>query len=604
MFTPSTYQQAIFNWIQNGKGHAVVDAVPGSGKTTTLVEAAKLLKKNMVAIFVAFNKHIATEIGEKLKEQGSTMQAMTIHSLGLQALRAINPRPQIDGKKYDKICKQYLQDKGEYDYERLMKLTALVKFAQLTLTNAKSEDALREMVNHYSIEIDPEDWKLLWKAVDPIIQAGVKQFQMLGIVDFNDMIWLPIALNLKPGKADFLMVDEAQDLNAAQLELVLRAVNGTGRLIFVGDRRQSLYGFCGADTESINTIIKRTNATVLPLSICYRCPKSHVRLCADIFPGIEASETATEGEIEFLDPEKLYQVVRPGDLVLCRTTAPLVETCLSLLREGVRAKVRGRDIGANFISILNKLQKNSRFVFEMFSQFLDDYRQLQAAAIGISDKDAEMKLAALDDKVDTMYALHKAYLDTLDNPEKGTTAGFTNYIENFFSDELGASVILSTVHKAKGLEEKRVFILKPELMPHPKAKAGWQMEQELNIKYVAYSRSKQSLYFIERLPVEEDEPEATESQICEVTPEISNHTTIVEEVVPVASEELTEPKKETRGRKKRNRQHYDVTLPPALVKMVDQRIIDGKGQGIDLDRGVVIEMLLEKWLNEGAPIYS
>lgn len=56
--------------------------------------------------------------------------------------------------------------------------------------------------------------------------------------------------------------------------------------------------------------------------------------------------------------------------------------------------------------------------------------------------------------------------------------------------------MLSTIHKAKGLEAERVFILKPDLMPHPKAKRGWEIDQENNLRYVAITRSKRELYLV------------------------------------------------------------------------------------------------------------
>ncbi|SRR5579884_241025 len=506
-FTPSKYQQAIFDFVATGRGHGLIDAVPGSGKTTTLVEAAKLLPATCVAIFLAFNKHIATELNNRLKAQGSPMQAMTIHSLGLQALRALPVKVSIDDKKYRLLCKDYLLAKQSYDYQLQQVLQKLVSFAQLTLSQT-DEESLWALVDHFGIDQitrRDKEWPVIWQGVRQILDAGIEQAKKYGSVDFNDMVWLPTVLNLTPAKCDWMFVDECQDLNAAQLELVIRSVNGHGRLLFVGDKRQSLYGFAGADTESVENIVKRTGATVLPLSICYRCPKSHIDLCARIFAGIEARSDAPEGMIEHVKPEALSDTVRPGDLVLCRTTAPLIETCLRLLREGVRAKVRGRDIGKNFVDLINKLRKQyPALVISKLSETLGDYRQQQAVIIGVGE-DSEMKLAALDDKVDTMQALLHAYME--EHCETASFDGFCIYIEGFFSDELGPVVTLSTVHKAKGLEESRVFILKPELMPFPKAKLGWQMEQELNIKYVAFSRSKSELYFVDYAKVEPQEPE-------------------------------------------------------------------------------------------------
>lgn len=82
---PSPYQQAIYDWIEHGAGNAVVDAVAGAGKTSTLLEGAKRLKTTN-ACFVAFNKVIADEIASCLQAIDSPMQASTIHSLGKRCL--------------------------------------------------------------------------------------------------------------------------------------------------------------------------------------------------------------------------------------------------------------------------------------------------------------------------------------------------------------------------------------------------------------------------------------------------------------------------------------------------------------------------------------
>jgi superfamily I DNA/RNA helicase len=81
------------------------------------------------------------------------------------------------------------------------------------------------------------------------------------------------------------MIDEAQDLNRAQLELVLRAVAPGGRTLAVGDAGQAIYQWSGADARSMANITARTGACQLPLSICYRCPASHVALAATIQGG-------------------------------------------------------------------------------------------------------------------------------------------------------------------------------------------------------------------------------------------------------------------------------------------------------------------------------
>src|SRR5262245_60512158 len=115
MVTPSRYQQAIFAFLQHGTGHAVVDAVPGSGKTTTLLEAAHVLPRGAKTLFVAFNAHIARELAEKLQARQIAMEGSTIHSLGKRILeRTLGTRLHLEEQKYRRLAKRHLL---EHDIE-------------------------------------------------------------------------------------------------------------------------------------------------------------------------------------------------------------------------------------------------------------------------------------------------------------------------------------------------------------------------------------------------------------------------------------------------------------------------------------------------------
>jgi len=68
-------------------------------------------------------------------------------------------------------------------------------------------------------------------------------------------------------------------------------------------------------------------------------------------------------------------------------------------------------------------------------------------------------------------------------------------IKGIFSDEV-KGIILSTIHKAKGLENDRIFFLAPELIPSKYATQPWQYEQEQNLFYVAVTRAKHELIYV------------------------------------------------------------------------------------------------------------
>src|SRR5690606_15545707 len=68
---------------------------------------------------------------------------------------------------------------------------------------------------------------------------------------YDDQCWLPIVNDWGVEQYDAVFVDEAQDLSPARRELVRRALKDNGRLFVVGDRYQAIYGFAGADIDSL-----------------------------------------------------------------------------------------------------------------------------------------------------------------------------------------------------------------------------------------------------------------------------------------------------------------------------------------------------------------
>ena len=170
---------------------------------------------------------------------------------------------------------------------------------------------------------------------------------------------------------------------------------------------------------------------------------------------------------------------------LCRVNAPLVPIAFQLIRQGVKATVRGRDIGSNLASLARKLAKDTTLMSQFYSN-LSDYESRELGRLQ-GRKVSEMQVQAVLDKCETLsYVASECTL-----PDE-----IARRVESIFSDDV-AGVVLSSVHRAKGLESDRVYILRPELMPHPLAKSAWEREQELNCQYVSWTRSRRELYFVE-----------------------------------------------------------------------------------------------------------
>lgn len=548
-FEASTYQQAIFDAVARFDHDIVVNAVAGSGKSTTLKQLLDYIPAQMSVLYLAFNSDAAKSLGEKLTsyaqeksgrhESVCNYTSSTIHSLGNSTLRAVGISNKPKSNKYSQLCKAYLMDHMQHvEYSLIPQFTKLVDMVRLTLSNT-DEKSLLKLMARFEIDIETEElddddrlveteaWSIIKHGVKAILQQGIALAKKAKEYDFTDMIWLPSsqAMNLQPKTYDWVLVDEAQDLSPAQRELVLKARKANGHFIAVGDRKQAIYGFAGASLRSIDEIIEATGAVEMPLSICYRCPKSVIDLANTIWAGTEARPNAPEGTLERIAKDKVESLVQPGDLILCRLTAPLVEKCLELLRKGIRANVRGKDLGSQFMTLLENIKKASHVsdtqLFLDLVNVASAYERHQIQLLSRNLDENEMKIDSLQDKMATLLALYEAYLDQAG--DYGSLAGFQDYIKAFFADDPSAQIILSTGHRAKGLEYKRVFILQSDKLPHPKAKTLEAITQEYNLMYVMYTRAMEALYLVQ---------EAVIPVILVETPEIVEAEATVEEIKP------------------------------------------------------------------------
>lgn len=479
----SHYQEAIFDFIANGKGSGEVIAPAGAGKTFTGVQAVRRIPRGMSGpniTFLAFNKHIQVELAEKLPDYA---QALTYHSFGL---RSIPGRPKIDGRKNYSLLKGKFRDGNVYPvYPTIDRIAGLFKGNLLTTVN---RETVNQVVDQYAIEMGDEDehfYDEIVEGVDYLLQP--EHVRRLNVIDFDDMIWYPVIENLPIPSVDYLLVDEYQDTNPAQEELVYRAKNHHGRVLAIGDPKQAIYGWRGAGTQSMENYVKRMNATVLPLSITYRCPLSVIRLVNETFPDIpfEAAPNAIEGAVQSFPETQALARMQDGDMVLCRLNAPLVRPAMTLLKQGRKAIIKGRDIGKNLLDLIRKVERTygSTSLVEFLAD-LEDYTRKEAEKLNRLERHSQATL--LEDKSETLYAFADG---------ARTVDDIRNAIDKIFSDDR-EGVTFSTGHKAKGLEAERVYLLHPEMFPFKRAKSEEAKKQERNLQYVAYTRAKVELNFI------------------------------------------------------------------------------------------------------------
>ena len=493
-FIPSKYQQDIFDFIQHGNGNSVINALAGSGKTSTIVNAVKLIPSTCNALFIAFNKEIVKELEKKLAGV-KNVQVKTLHSLGLLMIRRnLGTNIEIDEYKYRTFIKKNIKQLSSADFDKMTtKLIQqytdnVIQLCDLGRYNlAQCEKDLLQVSARHDIPIIDDECN----AVLNVMKWGRENTTS---IDFTDMVWLPYELTLNPIglQYDYIFIDECQDLNAAQRELFLRCFRRGTRFIAVGDKKQAIYSFAGADAESFAKLQNLPNTTTLPLPISYRCPKKVVNLANQFVDTMECREGAPDGEIVH---NVSIKDIHDGDMVLCRTKMPLIKLYMRYLRMGVKSYVRGQDIGLNLLRMVDKteqivlnvsLQKDGVFA-RLYDDLFEERNRLMIK------RGMDLEDATLSNQIMNKYDSIKA----LEILAEGLTSArdLHDRIENVFA-ESADGVCLSTIHKAKGLEANNVYILCKTLMPSRLATQDWEKEQEQNLMYVAYTRAKYKLGFV------------------------------------------------------------------------------------------------------------
>ena len=489
----SDEQKLIFTWFATGVGNLIVRARAGTGKTTTIKTAFTFVRGALRMLYAVFNKKNQVEAAAAIADP--RVEISTLHSVGFMFIRQVwpnaKPTDEVETDRVESVVGEQTPQSVKTQVKKL------VGFAKNTLIHATLDDMV-DLAEERDIEC-PEfadaanggwDTIALAKAALQVLEDSKKQDKQ-GRISFDDMVWLPVVMNWTRAWFDLVVVDEAQDMNLPQLMMAKAACKPGGRVCVVGDDCQAIYHFRGAAADGIDMMKRELHAAELGLTTTYRCPKAVVRIASTIVPDYKAADTAPEGSVEAITASQIEDRCQVGDAILSRANAPLMGVCLSLLRRGIPARIEGRDIGRALLDIAKKL--NARTV-PQFIQKLEAWGQKRIAR-ATSAKNSERKTQEIMDKVETLMAI----ADGVSSVREIETR-----IQNLFQDtgaESKPAVILSTAHKAKGLEWKRVFLLSSTFNRKPKLNAppvsaetqAAQAREEQNIYYVAVTRAKETL---------------------------------------------------------------------------------------------------------------
>ncbi len=569
-WTPSEYQADILEQLLTVEAHLFIEALAGCGKTETLVWLVRELQnrgmlRGLAVVYMAFNKAIQEELVKKLL--GTGCPALTTHSFGLQMLkRAFRELEQagksaiysgkdrdlflqmLAGDLYGDLSEASLKKVKKSDHYKCKSAVVgsggLVGFIKNWAVipactkdgyqfTTEQRERIKGFLDEYQINV-PEgftDDQVVDYACRVVVASIPEPGDSLTRVTFDDMLYLPLALNLTFPSYNLVLTDESQDFNEAQEQFLFRLAEKGARVVCVGDQNQALYRFRGSDSQAFLRIRETLEKTELGVVSCdlpinYRSDEviiEHAKQWVPKLQGRGKELGQQKGELRFdtTYSQALQMVNNDGEeefALLCRINVPLVVTAYQLIAQGKRVCIIGRNaIASPMLTIIEDLcglpdkygrtpdhytdrvgdrrDNNGHVVEEGLLTRLANYYRSQVAKL--SSEGHEQALEDLTNNVDCIEII-------AGRVREDSVLAVVKEIESLFvekPDDKG-TIKLSTVHRAKGLEWDTVLILCPHLMPHPNVKpnldGSWSeaQQQEEHIQYVACTRAKHRLHYV------------------------------------------------------------------------------------------------------------
>jgi len=528
--------------MKNGSGVVVIKAGPGTGKTKTLTSRITylLIEKNIQPeniLTLTFTKRAATEMKDRLKKilkdtKIGLPTISTFHSFAYDLLQQFGPVLKIISEHQQK--------------EIIKKITGHnvpVRKFYLLLTQYKNglktdlNQETRGLVEQYNLELQKNNLV----DFDDLI---VKLFKILN----DDLTFLEQLQN----RYHYILVDEFQDTNDLQYQILKLIIGNQNNFFIIGDPNQSIYGFRGANPKIFNQIKKDfPESKEIFLTTNYRSRKQIVNLSNKIFNINLQSSLDSDGEAKLIKTLNEYSEagwinrfinnkIGGSDLIaaneseksisfsdfaiIFRTHRQAKYLAQKLDESGLPYQMVGQwsiyqeskieficlilryfndSTEDNFQEIVDSsfIQRNGRLMIEELKQKIDSI-PLQPT----------ISFSTLVENIQQIFFSKEVEKDPNFKYFKGSILQFTKYADGLkkfcdyweklknsdYFDFLGDKITLLTMHSAKGLEFKYVFIAGFEegLIPYKNKKQG-ELDEELRLFYVALTRAKAGLYLLE-----------------------------------------------------------------------------------------------------------
>jgi superfamily I DNA/RNA helicase len=467
-----------------------INAVAGSGKTTTLLEYAKK-NSHLKILYLAYNKSLQIELQEKLKEYKlSHMAVSTIHSLAYNRIQAYqyNLSHDLKVQTIEKVICDFEQLTNQKHYYPTAEYLALIKDLINFYCNSSLIELNSKLLSNYKKQSDLGAKILELLSNEKKVLSHIKHILSAmknKIIDATHDFYLKMFfLNKKISSNlgyDLILVDEAQDISDVMIGVV---ESQNCRRIYVGDSFQQIYSFRFA-TNALNKI----DLPSYDLSKSFRFGDNFAKVLANDLNKLYDLKSSYKLKITGIESTTLigknHINLQKPFCVISRTTFGLIQQLVHFIHDNKKIYFEG---GYNSYSFMNqtvysifylKQKKNDKITIDEIKDFESIY-DLEQFAKDTKNQDYLNVIKFINTYGDNIFEINKKIKTKLTEKK-----------------EL-ADIIFTTTHKAKGLEYEQVimaddFITKKELI-NPKNKISYlKAIEELNIYYVAATRAKKAI---------------------------------------------------------------------------------------------------------------
>jgi superfamily I DNA/RNA helicase/RecB family exonuclease len=268
--------------VEHGEGPLLVLAGPGTGKTTTLVEAVTArVRAGTPAdriLVLTFSRKAAVELRDRMAARAEAdgqegPQASTFHSFCYALVRAhqdpelfAEPVRLMSGPEQDLVVRELLAGQVALARDGRARVRWPDDLRAALTTRGFADEVRAVLARSRELGLGPRALAAFaqragrpdWLAAAGFLQEYLDVTDLQGVIDYTELVHRAVRLVRRPevyaelaGRYDAVFVDEYQDTDAAQVRL-LDALAGQGRtLVAFGDPDQSIYAFRGADVNGI-----------------------------------------------------------------------------------------------------------------------------------------------------------------------------------------------------------------------------------------------------------------------------------------------------------------------------------------------------------------